>query len=80
MKNLAMPTKTQGKAWVFSEFRQAWSVTLTHKWVDRVMQKSLPYETGILRWEQAIIEYGNVDHREGKERYSKIERAKAQVR
>lgn len=63
-----MPCTTWEKARILSELHWTWSVALKQRRVCLVMQKSAPFRTDILRWEQTFMETRNVDYRGGKGR------------
>lgn len=80
VENSAMPFTTQEKARILSEYHGTRSVALAPRCILRVLQKSPPYRTDILRWEQKFMESGNVDHRGGNGRPSTSEGTIEQVR
>lgn len=47
---------------ILSEYRQAWPLILTQRWIRRLLQKYLPHSSDIKRWEQSFLETGYMAH------------------
>lgn len=55
VENSAIQLKIQEISLILFEYHQTMSTSLIQRWVHRVLQKSPPYWTDILKWEQAFM-------------------------
>lgn len=75
-----MPLTTHEKAQILSGFHLKKAIIIAQICVRHFKLKSLACWTGLFRWEQAFIEFGNIAHKEGNGRTYKSEETIEQVR
>ena len=53
----------QEKARILQEYHRSQSITITQRWVRRVLGKSPPQRNDIIRWQRNFLETGSLGHR-----------------